>query len=250
MKVLIASAHIRTSRSKLWRELQWQFLKENTGVDFEYAIIASGINQDLFPHADLVLQIPSVSHYECIQYIVDLFIKREDFSHLLLLDSDAWPIRSWFKILTDIISDRLYSAVMRVENYDDFPHPSAFFVKREALNVLDFGFNLNYYNLLGLKVSDVCSAMPQGEGEDKLWVPLIKTNVWSPHPMFAAVYGDLFYHHGAGSRSIGTRLAGLGVYDHILKQPDHRKIYNRLTSELKKNPKRFINKLRGKDNGF
>lgn len=250
MKILIASAHIRTPKGKLWRKLQWQFLKENTGVDFEYAIIASGVNPNLFPHADLVLQVPLISHSECIYKIIDLFTEREDFSHLLLLDSDAWPVRPWFKILTGLIGDRLYSAPMRVENYDDFPHPSAFFAKREALKIIDFGFAVRY-NLLGIKISDVCSSMPQGEKENKLWVPLIKTNVWSPHPLFAAIYGDLFYHHGAGSRGLGVRMAGLRIYDHILKRPgDHRKIYNKLTFELKENPKKFINKLRGKDNGF
>lgn len=248
MKILIASAHLRAPKAKLWRDLQKKYVDRHTDVEYEYAVVANNINPDLF-EANLVLHLPESPHRTCINAIIDLFTDRDDFTHLLLLDSDAWPVRPWVNILIGMMGDRLYSAPMRVENYDDFPHPSAFFMKREMLDLVKFEGRRDYFNLLGDQVSDVGVSMPQDIDGTRIWIPLVKTNIWSPHPMFAAVYGDLFYHHGGGSRKPGIRLAGTGIYDHILQRSDHKKIYNRVTQLLKKDPDLFINRLRGKD-GF
>lgn len=246
MKVLIASAHLRTSRAKLWRELQWKYVSRYTDVAFEYAIVASGSNPDAFTHANLVLPIPASTHLACIFEIMHLFRERSDFTHLLLLDSDAWPVRSWFKVLHGLMSQKTFSAPMRIETYNDFPHPCAFFMKREVIDSVNFEGTLDYCNLLGMEVNDIGAAMADRLPE---WLPLIRTNVWSPHPLFGAVYGDLFYHHGAGSRGPGIRLSKLGVYDHILREIDHRKIYDTITGYLREDSDRFIDRLRGKD-GF
>jgi len=251
VKVLVASAHLRTSRGKLWRDLQWKFLSENADVDFDYAVVANGTSPQLYENAKFVLPMTDATHLACIREILGLFREHERYTHLLLLDSDAWPVRPWFEILDSLLArfDNVYAAPMRAENYDDFPHPSAVLMARNVVEWADFGGSNKYYNLLGQSVNDVGCGMDQGKRSGRLWLPLMKTNMWSPHPLFASIYGDLFYHHGAGSREPGIRLAGLGVYDHILKRQDHRKIYNRVTRELKRDPDGFIGRLRGLD-GF
>ncbi len=110
-------------------------------------------------------------------------------------------------------------------------------MKREFLAKADFGFS-RQSNLLGLPTSDVGMAMPR-DG----WHPLMKTNHVSPHPVYGSVYGDLFYHHCAGSRGIGFRAAG--SYEHVIAKAEHRKIYDMITTKLLNNPRRFIDGLRG-----
>jgi hypothetical protein len=73
--------------------------------------------------------------------------------------------------------------------------------------------------------------------------PLLKTNYISPHPVYASIYGDIFYHHCAGSRGAGVRCAG--YYQHMITLPQQKKIYNKVTQQLRKNPKKFIDALRG-----
>lgn len=243
-KVLILSIHIDHRQSEYWRKLQPLFVAD-TAADYEYGVVVNGDDPGLYEN--VVYHTPTkISHSSGIKVCLDIFrAHRHRFSHFLLLDSDCWPVRAdWVDVLTKLMGDSYsYAAPLRVENFDTFPHPSAFFMRVEFLDRVDFSFK-RVENLLGVSVSDVGAAMSQRQ-ERQIWYPLIKTNYLSPHPLYASVYGDLFYHHCAGSRGLGFRGNSFSFYDHIIDKADHRKIYLRITSQLLSRPRQFINSLRG-----
>lgn len=244
--ICVASAHINCDNTDLWAEIQWKFLDKYTDTKWDYIIVANGCDPSIFRHADNVIHFKSrVSHYDSIQEIVNYF-RDNDYSHLLLLDSDAWPVRYWPDIALRMMEDRYYLAPMRVENYDDFPHPSSFFMKRSFLEFVNFGY-YKRSNLFGDIIQDVGTAMPQTIDNSMAWVPLLKTNVWSPHPIYFSIYGDLFYHHCGGSRRPGGRgvaVRGLSTGTYSAMRYEHGKIYDKITSMLIDNSEKLISDLR------
>jgi len=242
MSVLIASTHVHSENSDHWARLQSFYVNKTIG-DFEYCVVVNADDRSKYSN---VLYYSSTlrSHLYCINIIIDTFVK-SGHSHLLLLDNDCWPIRNnWMTILDNLLGQQYgYSAPARVENFDFFPHPCAFYVKREFVNSLDFS-HCRIKNLLGIDVSDIGCGIPIADDVQR-WYPLLKSNYINPHPLFASVYGDLFYHHCAGSRGIGFRAAGFGYYNHVLSKKEHNKIYDRITSNLIANPTKFLNNLRG-----
>lgn len=238
-KICIASAHVNCRLHRLWRKLQWRFISEVTHCDFEYHVVVSGLDPAPFvQHASGVIHIQEkISHSQCLAYILEVFAQ-SDCTHCLLLDSDCWPVRvNWHDLLFAKLRHYKFTAPMRVENLDLFPHPSAVFFHKSYLPHIDFGY-ATVENLLGEKCSDLGAALSRSD-----CYPLLKTNYISPHPVFASIYGDCFYHHCAGSRGIGVRCAD--YYRHIISQHQQRKIYNRATSQLRRQPRLFINRLRG-----
>lgn len=242
MSTFILSIHVQCPQNGYWRKFQPIFVADTQGT-FEYGTIANG---EIEKCPNEVLRLPKkTTHRQAITHALKLFAKSKA-KYFLLLDSDCWPIRpDWQQVINDQLSDRyLYAAPMRVENFDIFPHPCAFYMKREFLEFANFDFR-RMTNLLGYEVADVGMAMPQMAGSQQIWYPLLKSNYISPHPLFASIYGDVFYHHCAGSRGATFRAAQYGSYDHMIGKGEHVKIYRRLTSELARQPRKFIEKLRG-----
>ncbi len=246
MNTLVLSIHVPGANADLWRTLQRKFVGETAG-DHHYGVIVNGGDAGLYP--ECVSALPdTVSHRQAIDVALGLFRENEGkFDNFLLLDSDCWPVRrDWQRVAAGLMgADYLYAATVRIENFDLFPHPSAVLMKRGFLKSANFGFSRGP-NLLGLEVSDVGAAMPRELDGKQIWYPLIKTNKVAPHPLYASVYGDLFYHHCAGSRGIGFRANSFGFYDHIIwPRRVHRQVYGEVTTELAAAPRRFINRLRG-----
>ncbi|MHA1290888.1 MAG: hypothetical protein ACTSPB_26175, partial [Candidatus Thorarchaeota archaeon] len=253
MKICVASAHTKCDRSNLWRKLQWKFLSENTKTEFKYYVIANNINPKLFENADGVLHLSqkgntsfNFSHLTCIQEILGLFAAEKDCTHFLILDSDCWPIRQdWELFLADKLSSRYqFAAPVRTENLDTFPHPSAVFFTREELPDIKIDGNV-HINLVGDKVSDVSVTSDGITNNGINCYPLLKTNNCSPHPVYASIYGDIFYHHCAGSRGAGVRCGD--YYRHMITDQQQKKIYSKITDLLRKDPTEFINVLRSVD---
>ncbi len=243
MSVFIISTHIAGRYCDNWIKLQNRFVNESVG-EYEYGVIVN--NDDVIKYNNIVYSTDKLlSHTECINIALKLF-KDSNHSHFLLLDNDCWPIRkNWIELLNNMLSDRyLYAAPVRIENFDTFPHPCAFYMRREFLENVNFS-HTKVLNALGIVVSDVGSGMPQFLNDKQIWLPLLKSNYISPHPVYASVYSDLFYHHCAGSRGIGFRSFKYGFYNHIIDNKSHSKIYNVVTDNLIANPRKFINSLRG-----
>jgi hypothetical protein len=237
MKVCIASAHVQCQRVHLWRELQQQFISRCTSWDYEYYVIANGVDPGAFDATGVAHISEKVSHSECIAEILKIWVQ-SDADFFLLLDSDCWPIRKgWEDLLAGKLGDNHFTAPIRTENLDLFPHPCAVFLPKDHLYDLDFGSERNV-NLLGEYVNDVGGALHLEH-----CFPLLKTNYISPHPVYASIYGDVFYHHCAGSRGAGVRCAG--YYRHMISLAQQRKIYDKVTQQLKNDPVSFIDALRG-----
>jgi hypothetical protein len=81
-------------------------------------------------------------------------------------------------------------------------------------------------------------------------LPLLRTNVWNPHPMLAAIYGGLFYHHGAGTRSsrgdLRFRLETLGYLSHLQSSSATVEIEPQLFAALVADPDGLIGRLTGR----
>ena len=86
----------------------------------------------------------------------------------------------------------------------------------------------------------------QSMSEDLL--PLLRTNVVNVHPVAAAIYHNLFYHHGAGSRDFNFRvLKRFRYYAHwynIDQQQQHGDV---LLRALLEDPQAFVDRLMGEE---
>ena len=156
----------------------------------------------------------------------------------------------WLDDVRRQMADRPFAAAIRCENLDLFPHPCVFFIRGEHVHdeTLDFSPGC----ACDLRSEPVVDA-GAGIGLDRCF-PLIRTNVYNPHPVFAAVYFDAFYHHGAGSRGTKrVRAVTGGYYDSVLQAATSDEaiargtaIEARLFDALCRNPRRLIDALRGR----
>lgn len=110
----------------------------------------------------------------------------------LFLDCDCFPINSrWEEILKDN-----NAAVVRTDNLDTFFHPCAVYCKD-----YNIAFEIsNHTNLVG---KNFCDVAVKGN-----FFPMVRSNRLNIDQLKYAVYYDLFYHHGAGSRGFVTRSSG------------------------------------------
>lgn len=69
------------------------------------------------------------------------------------------------------------------------------------------------------------------------------TNCLNIHPIFAGIYGDIFYHHACGSRPKTFLARGIG--ESILRrQVDHWGIEEEIFRKLSSNSDEFVQSLR------
>src|SRR5262249_24076641 len=141
---------------------------------------------------------------------------------------------------------RTYATAVRTENLDTFPHPCVFFVKGDYFRGLScpadhFGFcQSQERNLLGFAFEDVtCRLIRDADGK-QLWLPMTRTNIANPHPVFVAIYGGLFYHHGAGSRGPQLRVVNMRQFDHLMPRSAHAEIEQALYRDLCADPVQFL----------
>src|SRR5262249_61965650 len=131
-------------------------------------------------------------------------------NHLLLMDSDAFPVHpNWLeKLLAWMEADerlgpRTYATAVRTENLDTFPHPCIFFVRGDYFRGLScpadhFGFSRSpERNLLGVAFQDITCRLIRDALGRQLWLPVTRTNIANPHPVFPAISGPRFVLHGS-----------------------------------------------------
>lgn len=123
----------------------------------------------------------------------------EEVEHILTLDTDAAPVADgWLNRLTSTTGEgATLVGVWRDEMTPEltpFVHPSCLCIRRRDL--LDLGIRFSVHNRMepGQNLTDAVSA------SGGTIVPLRRSNVRNLHFLLAGIYGDLVYHHGAGSR--------------------------------------------------
>jgi hypothetical protein len=228
-------------RQDFWSQCQQRFIAATT-EDFDYAVYLNRVDRALFPHAMIIGENERARDAFEAQFTLKAlleFARSHPYAHYLILDSDAFPVRrGWLELLVRKMGGCHFAAPVRCENLDTFPHPCALFIKGEAIrDELDFTPSFEYRNLLRQPVLECATAINQAH-----WFPLVRTNRRNIHPILAAVYYDVFYHHGAGSRRASLRTVMQGYYEHVVADEDAEEM--RTFAELERDPEGFISSLR------
>jgi hypothetical protein len=250
-RLLVGSVYGRDDRNPLWYELQMRFLSNTVGA-FDHVVFLNRMEDQkgLFSASRIVgtanAQGGGWEHIHGLHALIEYFAEHPEYSDYLILDSDAFPFRMdwWPRLLAHMdradLGERAYAAPVRTENLDLFPHPSVVFVRGKYLPLLRDQLDFRPgpgTSLAGLPREDVGSRLPAERNGKPLMLPLIRTNAWNPHPIFGAVYGDAFYHHGAGSRPASS--TGLGFYGEL----DGEAISARLLDWLRTDPDEYLRAL-------
>jgi hypothetical protein len=232
-------------RALVWRDLQLLFLKRTTD-DFDYALWLSRLDRSDFEKTAIII---GENHEERPKGI-DCRIGVETMLHFcknspgyeayLILDSDAFPVRkNWRDLLLCKMGDKKYASPVRTELLDTFASHCAIFIKAEHIHdSYPISPSEDYHNLKGDKVIELGTAMPLNR-EDHF--PLIRTNKYNMHFLLGAIYFDMFFHHGGGSRKPVTRTC---VYhDHIYDPNDLCRIEADMFDRLQTDPVGYIELL-------
>lgn len=245
----VASVYSASPHNLLWHALQQDFLRRNTlGVDFQFGVFLNGIEADaLGMDTEIIGRSPdNIGHAAGLQQVLEHFranATRAD--GYLLLDSDCFPVHpNWLAALRGLMSHhgKRYAAPIRFENLEPYPHPCALFMEGDAIDDprLLFDATALTQNLLGAPTRDIGAGL-QAIREDLL--PLLRSNVRNPHPIAAAVYSHLFYHHGAGSRAFSFRAIDKHDYYAPLQAFAPPAKADALLQELISDPHAFITSL-------
>jgi hypothetical protein len=213
-KLLIVSIYAPSDFNRQWYSLQKRFLEKTTKIPFEFKVVLNGCDASEFEGADILYaNDDNIGHSQALKQVLYKF-RSVPCDAYLVLDSDCFPVwDGWHDVLFEQMQkfNKIIAAPVRVENLDLFPHPSAFFILGHGIQHPKINFDVTQItNLLGGAVADVGGAMQNTIGQ--LLLPMLRTNVVNLHPVAAAIYHHLFYHHGSGSRDFDFRI--LKRYDY------------------------------------
>lgn len=262
-RILVGSVFADHARTEKWYEIQLRLLDQTTTPNtYDHVVVANRCKPEIFKRSRVASVrgdgAPDASH-EHMNGLRDLwryFNEHPEYDHYLILDSDAFPFQvNWLERLLvwmredDRLPERQWASVVRCENLDTFPHPCVLFVKGQFLR--DVGdrtgertFRVDdLQNLLGYSFRDLYVDLPKEVNGKPVWLPMTRTNVWNVHPVLAALYGGMFYHHGAGSRTMEIRSVTLRNFDHYYPRWKHTTLEENIWVEISMNPIIFIRDL-------
>lgn len=256
--LIVGSVFTPGDRTETWYKLQIQFLKKTT-KNFKHFVFLNGkIDQSIFNESEIIGSSPnhalnimngtaqSSNHLIGLNSILSKF-RNTNGDNYLFLDSDCFPVmNNWLPTLLNLMSkkNKSIAAPIRTDNLDLFPHPSALFVKRDALHKQWFDLSLGtVVNLMGTSINDVGGKLPLKE-----CYPLLRSNYFNAHPIFGAIYGHMFYHHTCGTRPKGMLTRGImeDTSSHYIDK--HWEIEEVLFNKLKNESEVLIDKFLGKFN--
>jgi hypothetical protein len=238
-KVAVGSVFSGTGHNEQWLEMQLAAL-DRTTPSYDHFVYLNQADEALFTRSTIVgrsteKREATPSHLEGLHALRDAF-RASSYDRFLILDSDCFPVREgWVPLLDAAMATagKRYAAPARVENLHFFPHPCVHYTADADL--LDFNVP-DETNFLGEPFFDIASSAPRAA-----WFPLIKTNRVSPHQFLAAIYYDMFYHHGCGTRPFGMRPTTIRYYDHFWPRCDDPLVlFDRIMAERDK----FVQSLR------
>jgi len=190
--MIIVSLHL----GNRWKDIQKEYIKRYTNCDYTYLVY------------DVPKSMPHIRSLALIPRIVDERSKPKPKELIVLFDSDCFPIsKDWVDNVHKNLKGNEFTAVQRLENphsYRCIAHPC---------------FCAWYY---GTKITfSQIASNPYVDGyEKRKWYPIHRTNKFNYHRQLFAVYGNIVYHHGAGSRNVNNQpffYDGLYFYDYIFK---------------------------------
>ncbi len=264
-RVLVASVYAPCDRNAVWLGLQKRFLEENTCLPYDFEVWLNRCDPTPFEdqkvriagHSDIVHRSMCHEHAAALNWLLTRFRDRVDqYRGFLILDSDAFPaatnwaerLETWMEA-DEFLPAKGFASACRAENLDSFPHPCCFYVKSSFLKEAgtDLSFSVGpHTNFAGYDFEDVGCGMLRRYNGRHVWLPLMRTNSWNPHPILSAIYGGLFYHHGAGSRPLEIRSVAMRTYDTVFPRYQHAETEKQVYAEISRNPKIFVRQLMGK----
>ena len=166
---------------------------DNSYLPEHRAIMAQYDNVTVYDNPDQT----DVRHGAALDRLVELAPATAEW--VITLDTDAFPIRDgWIdELLAPLETGAALAGVWRDEmqtQITPYVHPSCLAVRRETLTSLGVPFRRASGQDVGQNIS--LSLAREGHRFGRL----TRTNVRNPHFVMAGIYGDLIYHHGAGSR--------------------------------------------------
>jgi hypothetical protein len=137
-----------------------------------------------------------MAHAAALDLLVD---RAEGAEFIVTLDTDAFPVSdSWLEQLTGSLRNgAALAGIYRDEMAPDirpFIHVSGLCIRRETLLGLDVSFARDKGQDTGQNITDALT------GTGARLNPLLRSNRRNFHFLIGGLYGDLLYHHGAGSR--------------------------------------------------
>jgi hypothetical protein len=135
---------------------------------------------------------------------LDLLLQKvpEATEYVITLDTDSFPVRDgWLDNLIGRLEDgAVIAGIWRDEmapRIHPYVHPSCLVARRETL----LGLDVDFARKPGVHRVDVGQNITETVlKSDGRISRLHRTNVRNMHFLMGGVYGDLMYHHGAGSR--------------------------------------------------
>jgi hypothetical protein len=217
-----------------WMDLQKRFLRQTTN-SFDHAVFLNDTEYDsdsiIVGRADGIIGGKN-QHIDGLAVLME-YARNNHYKNYLVLDSDCFPFKNgWINELSPHLKNYDACSVLRIENCTTFPHPCACFFKDP--NKVSFGVR-KHQDLLGRLFRDSTCIVEKA-------FPMIRTNKKNPHLLAAAIYFDMFYHHGCGSRPFVMRTMAEGplpYYTDIDLGTNPAKLKKRLLD----NPQAFIDWL-------
>ncbi len=214
--LLVASVYSPSHNNAQWLALQQAWLGMTLGDQpYRFGVVLNGVDDLAVSGAvEVITRLPgNQGHAAGLAHALSWF-RSSSSGFALLLDSDAFPIKpGWLAGLHHqmVRFRRRIAAPVRFENLDRFPHPSAMLLERSVIDEPWFSLKdgMEATNLLDDVIRDVAASMVDRHGDV---LPLLRSNALNLHPVAAAIYGDCFYHHGAGSREFRFRSSDRYAY--------------------------------------
>jgi hypothetical protein len=166
-----------------------------------------------------------------------------NYEFFLFLDNDAFPIKkNWLGLLRQALPEsKEIAAPIRAENLENRLHVSVIFARQCGIENLKFT-RRSSRELMGTMEKDVHISYNFEKREQAF--PLLRSNKVNIHPFFCAVYFDIFYHHGCGSRP--SRFRSKAFWDKMCGATTTKgELQVKLRHELFRNPCEFVEKLAG-----
>lgn len=206
----ILTVHWKTD---FWLAPQIRYLKKYTHNQFKLYSYFTDVNKDNFQNEFFFYSdTDDDDHARKLNKLADIAISHATSDHdlLVFIDSDAFRIIDWEHFINEKLKEFELIAIRRDENFGDVqPHP-CFCVTTVGLWKRirgDWGKGYSWINLSGNRVTDVGGNLLGKLREFQIpWHPLTRSHTTRLHPLWFGIYGNLIYHHGAGSRDAVSRL--------------------------------------------
>ncbi len=200
----VATVHYKSAH---WIEIQTSYLRKHLSVPYQTWSSIEGIDRSYAVHFDRVLEQRGPHAGKLNHLALEICHVAADDDLIMFLDGDAFPVADPMPVVADGLKSAPLVAIRRAENLDEpQPHPSFCVTTVGMWRSLpgDWSVGPVWPAVRGRRVSDVGANLLRSlELSGTPWVPLLRTNRSSLHPLYFGVYGDIIYHHGAGFRDSG-----------------------------------------------